>query len=635
MERKWLARLSMLLSMAMLAGLVGVWRASGARAGGPLVTVGVDLTSASLRSATYELIVTNRGGTDAEKVVVTDVVPRGARFVSARPAPLHDSDCANRGFRERPGAVCRWIIPKVAPGSESRIRVDFDLAPIRQSRKIANEALAAYGAAAYSSHVNDRLRVTSTKVDVTGPCASTRLSAHEAVGYVKARSLTAGRPVERVWQARLDCGADGESPRLMAAASAAAAPSCIDVDPEATTSAAGSEVALVAVVTDGEATNRTGAESANDSCSGVGQNGVNVIFTIEDDNPDAYISRVESFPTDGNPNTQTGTTDESGQTGIGVRLADPATADAENPNRVSGRIDGTPDVPESGSSSLCGVPPPVGPGSCPGQAANEDDVAITWAAGPTGGATGTESPAATDSATPTGSPAPTGTATTTASPTATSTGTARPTGSPAPTRSATGSQSARTITLFTSSTKARYRSRLTLSGQVFSSNASCDDVGETVRIRKRVHGRSSFVDAAAASTDVDGRYSVQVQALQSADYVAVAPAHDQCAEATSPSVTVLVPVKVGAKPSPRRLDKGSKFRITGKVVPKHSGVVKLQRKKGRRWVGAGRTRLTKRSSYVFRKRAKWKGRRAFRVVWPAQDDEHEKGMSKKFVVRSS
>lgn len=629
MERKWLARLSMMLSITMVAGLAGVWRASGARSAPAVVTVGVDLASASVEQATYELIVTNRGDSNASAVRVTDTVPRGTRFLSASPAPASDSDCRNGGPTEPAGSVCRWNVPSLAQGEEKRIVVTFSVVSARPDRPIRNQAMAAH-AADLSRHTNDRFVLTTHPLANDTGCSAGPLSPRQVTQLVRPRSLTGGRALDQIFDARMVCGPEGSSPLLVAAAAAAAAPTCIDVDPEAASGPANSEIALTALVTDGTATNRTGAESANDSCSGVAQNNVNVIFAIEDDDPDAYISRVETFPTQGQPNTQTGTTDTTGRTDIGVRLVAPA-ASAEG-NRVSGRIDGTSDVPETGSSPLCGVPPPAGPGPCPGQAANEDDVALTWGgAGPTATSTST----ATTTATPTSSGSPT------ASPTSTSTSTVRPTSTTSPrptstaTRSTTPGQSARTVTLFTSAAKTSYGSRITLSGQVFSSNASCDDVGESVQLRKRVHGRSSFVDAAAASTDIEGRFSVTVQALQNADYVAVAPAHDQCAEATSPSVTTLVRVKVSAKTSSQRVGQGDRFRISGKVVPKHSGKIKLQRKEGRRWRGAGSVRLTNRGTFVFQVTASWSGRRAFRVVWPSQDEDHEKGTSKKMVVTAT
>ena len=253
----------------------------------------------------------------------------------------------------------------------------------------------------------------------------------------------------------------------------------------------------------------------------------------------------------------------------------------------------------------------------------------------------------TDAGTPTGTadetatcvePTPTPTGSSSASPSSSST--ARPsntaTGSASPSGSATPGSS-RSITLVADKDKVNSGASVTLSGSIVSSNSSCED-NEFVRINRRVHGTTSFEPLTSANTNADGSYSVTVVAQASADYQAVATAHDNCAETTSSEATVLAKVAVSIRVSEFRPSRGDRIQITGKVTPNHSGTkVTLQRKKGGSWVKVARDGLNDRSAYKFVVTADWRSDRLFRVRWVSSDSDHETGTSQKvkITVRAS
>jgi hypothetical protein len=190
------------------------------------------------------------------------------------------------------------------------------------------------------------------------------------------------------------------------------------------------------------------------------------------------------------------------------------------------------------------------------------------------------------------------------------------------------------VTLFASANEVVYPGSITLSGQVISNDESCEDAGEFIRIQRRVLGQSSYSNFTSGNTVEDGRFEFEVPVEMSADYVAVAPRHDNCADATSSTETVLVKVKVTARAGRRTVDRGARVGIAGAVRPDHGGTeVVLQRRKGGRFVNVAREDLNGRSRYRFVVRAGWGGRRVFRVVWQAQDDEHESNQSSNVVIR--
>ncbi|HEX2195757.1 MAG TPA: hypothetical protein VHJ76_02425, partial [Actinomycetota bacterium] len=68
----------------------------------------------------------------------------------------------------------------------------------------------------------------------------------------------------------------------------------------------------------------------------------------------------------------------------------------------------------------------------------------------------------------------------------------------------------------------------------------------------------------------------------------------------------------------------------------HDGTdVLLQRRRGGGWRTIDRDELNVRSRYRFVVDANWRGRRTFRVLWRAQDEEHATNNSRNIVIRAT
>ncbi|MDQ3915074.1 MAG: hypothetical protein M3323_07050 [Actinomycetota bacterium] len=448
--------------------------------------------------------------------------------------------------------------------------------------------------------------------------------------------------------------ADPEDPQLFWVYTTTESPTCIDSDPDDATRTPGTEHLMTAFVTDGNKTptgNTPGAGTGpgGDACNGAPV-AAPVEWVIEDDTPDIWFSSQEGQPiqkvVSGNnagPNSIVTTADGNGLTGAGVRVDVTPGADASN--RIEARIQGATGDPDPASpgpteGTCAAVTVPQGK-NCSGESHQFDDTTVTWAAqsGTSPGTTTSTTASSSPSGSPSGSASPSS-----ASPTGSaSPSSASPSGSPSTTGGTTTSgstsspsQSSRTISLFASSNEVVFPAQVTLSGQIISPDQSCEDAGEFVRIQRRLLGESQFTDFESRNTDADGRYEVAFQATESAEYIAVAPRHDQCADATSSSETVLVQVKVTGRSGRRSVQRGATVGIVGRVKPDHDGTtVVLQRRKGGRFVGVARDDLNVRSRYRFVVKANWRGKRVFRVVWKKQDDNHEANTSKNIVIRTT
>lgn len=440
-----------------------------------------------------------------------------------------------------------------------------------------------------------------------------------------------------------------QQPRLFLVYTTQEAGSCVDADPETDTNPFGTEHIMTAFVTDGDPVSNTGG----DACNG-GPAVDSVIWEIEDDTPDAYFSSQEGQPItktiqnqDAQPDTIT-TVAEDGTTSVGMRQDVPEAGE----NRVEARIvdssqdpadveDQSDPDPAGTNRPACGIPMNPTEADCDGENAEHDDVRKTWNASGASGSTGTGGTTAgttspsrtTSSPSGTASTSPSGTASTSPSgttPSGTSSTTATSSAS-----SSSPAQSARTISLFASSNEVVYPAQVTLSGTITSADNDCDNAGEFVRIDRRILGQTSYTLFETRSTDADGRFEVSFSATQSAEYTATATAHDQCSEATSSPQTVTVKVKVTARSGRRSVERGQTVGIVGRVKPDHDGTtVMLQRRKGSRWVTIARKDLNVRSRFRFTVDANWRGRRVFRALWRAQDQEHETNNSRRVVIRT-
>lgn len=122
---RWSARVALVLSTAMVAGVLAVWTATGQAAGEPLLAMGLDVDSASVTQGTYDLIVTNRGTAPATDVEVRARVPDNTTFQSSSPAP--SSGCNNGAPPEGPGVECRWNVGTLNAGAAFPISVVLNL----------------------------------------------------------------------------------------------------------------------------------------------------------------------------------------------------------------------------------------------------------------------------------------------------------------------------------------------------------------------------------------------------------------------------------------------------------------------------------------------------------------------------
>ncbi len=317
MSQKSVAKLSALLTIAMMAAALSVWSASLAPAA-PSMTVGVDLVSAQVDSATYELVVTNRGAGRSEGTKLSYIVPEGTTLV---------------------GSDRSWDLGTLVPGEVRTIPVKLDLDPTRGSHAIVSSARLTDDGDLVSSHTNGSLRIANLP---TAPSMCEGASQKD-VTTAAGRKLTGGLPLAKVWDWSIDCS-NPINPRQATAAQTVGPPTCIDVDPEVVSTPASNKQRLDALVTDGTATNRLAA--GEDSCSGNPVSNVNVIWTIEDDDPDSYFSDIEVFPTSGQPNSVTSVSDSganAGKTYVFVKKV--SSGAGASPNRISGLLEGK-DVPE-------------------------------------------------------------------------------------------------------------------------------------------------------------------------------------------------------------------------------------------------------------------------------------------------
>lgn len=450
----------------------------------------------------------------------------------------------------------------------------------------------------------------------------------------------------------------GQVPQIFLVYVTAESATCIDGDPDDAARAVGTEHLMTAYVTDGNKTPSggtapgSGTGPGGDACNGAPV-ATSVEWVIEDDTPDIYFSSqegqpiqkvVSGSPSNAGPNTIVTTADNNGLTGAGVRLD--VTPGADNSNRIEVRIQGAtgdPDPPSTGTpdptQGTCSPTPVPQNKNCSGESAQFDDMTVTWAQQSSGASSASASSASASSSTSasaSSSSSASASASSSSSASASASRSASTTGGTTSGSTTSQGQSSRTVTLFASTNEVVYPGQVTLSGNITSADSSCDDAGEFVQIQRRLLGESQYSDFEAQNTDANGHFEISFAATESAEYIAVAPRHDQCADATSTSESVLVKVKVTAAAGRRSVKRGASVGIVGRVQPDHDGTrVVLQRKKGTRFVKVDQARLNSRSRYRFVMKASWRGKRVFRVVWKQQDENHESNNSKNVIIRAT
>ena len=698
-----------------------------AAAGDPLVTVGIDVVSASASSVVYEIRVASIGTANAVNAKLSSAVPAHTTFSSSQPAPgSGGGSCANGGVPEPAGTNCVWDLGTLVPGAVSVVRTTLDLGREDATYKVEHSVTLTFGetrsvtdvdpsltrsviAAGDDSFVSDgdpfdtnhgacpTLRTSGDNAVVsfldleplpteqtieklwsaelrtvvesttgtselphavglypitssewsegTGPCtngttgtgdqARTGLKPNVSSEPVSSANVSAAdqvaifdvlggldAPEERAgyqgWSVRstsssghltqfdsLESGSAAQTPRLVLVHTEPESATCIDLDPDTISVHPSSELVLTASVTDGARV----VAGASDGCTGGKVGAEKVVWTLETQGVDSYISNTAGSGTsknsetaDAGPNTAETRSGEDGSTFIALRLDTPAdSAGNEGDNRVSARIADEPDAAEPGSDPTCGLPPPGGK-SCTGESDAEDDGTVTWAL------SATTAPTSVPTVTPSAG-------STTSSP-----------GTPA------GSLSSREITLSLGRLRVVSGQRVDLQGVLSSRQAACAGAGKQVAVLARTLGTTERRTLATLSTDLTGAFSGSVLIRASADIYATVDADAICAAALSTPATVKAAALVTARASDDSVPRGTPFSIRGSVAPKHPRTeVVLQMKSGEKWTRVQRARLTRRSTFAFSVIAKWNGSRLFRVRW-AGDKDHEPGRSRQMRI---
>jgi hypothetical protein len=218
---------------------------------------------------------------------------------------------------------------------------------------------------------------------------------------------------------------------------------------------------------------------------------------------------------------------------------------------------------------------------------------------------------------PTGTPTPTATSAVTPSQTPTASPTNPTTASPTPQRAP------RAISLATSKRETVARSRVSFTGEIVSTEPSCED-DELVTLRRRPFGSRSFRIVRSTFTGATGEFEIRGQVNSTSDFLVVTSLKDTCDQATSDPDTVLVRVRLTASASDNPVEQGGFFSISGSVRPHHEGTrVTLKRKQGNRFHRIDLQRLRRQPTYRFFLVAGWEGTRTFRVKWAKQHRDHE------------
>jgi hypothetical protein len=174
-----------------------------------------------------------------------------------------------------------------------------------------------------------------------------------------------------------------------------------------------------------------------------------------------------------------------------------------------------------------------------------------------------------------------------------------------------------------------------LSGRVRANEPSCS-ADTHVRIRQLIFGTSRYLTVAKLRTNLEGRFNVRERVRWSSLYSAVARREGGCRKEISDPVDVYARVSFSIKVSDDTPERFTNVRIKGRVRPSHPHTkALLQRKRGDRWVTIQRQEINDQSRFSFLPFADWEGERVFRVKWPKRDRDHETGVSRKIIIRTT
>jgi 5-hydroxyisourate hydrolase-like protein (transthyretin family) len=166
-----------------------------------------------------------------------------------------------------------------------------------------------------------------------------------------------------------------------------------------------------------------------------------------------------------------------------------------------------------------------------------------------------------------------------------------------------------------------YGGTVQLSGRLQQANTAEGIAGETLTLERRPKGTTSWTSLATVTTASDGTLDPTQAATPQAhtDYRLRHPATPFYAASTSPTVTVLVGVRLTARLNRTSIALGRSATISGQVAPAHRGQqIRLQQKRGRTWHTAQTKTLPASGRYSFALRPQTENDS---LIWPQERPE--------------
>ena len=224
-----------------------------------------------------------------------------------------------------------------------------------------------------------------------------------------------------------------------------------------------------------------------------------------------------------------------------------------------------------------------------------------------------------------------------ATPSGSSTPTPTPSGSASPSPSPSSSDfdpSYRRVRLRPSHRNVRVGRRVVFSGVVGANRIECY-AGVKVQLERVIAGTQRRLTIKSDETDARGRFQMTDEVRWTSVYYAVATRGNGCSRRESTPEGVRAHVRFNIKVSDRSPQRGTNFRIHGRVRPSHPhSIVELQKRGRGRWKTVQRTNISEQSRFSFFPFASWQGERKFRIKWPKNDRDHETGLSSEVTIRT-
>jgi Domain of unknown function DUF11 len=199
----------------LVAVAIGVSATAPAAAAAPVLTVGGEVTSASLTNATYAIVVTNRGDATADGVELTTTVPANMTVASTDPAP--SSGCAAGAT----SGECKWTIGALPASASRTISISYTLEDgdyrVSQSASVTGTNAGAGDSDTDQTLHRDVMAISHDAFVNDGEAANTDHGACDELQISAGNTITSflesdnagttlvpsGRPVDAVWAAEL------------------------------------------------------------------------------------------------------------------------------------------------------------------------------------------------------------------------------------------------------------------------------------------------------------------------------------------------------------------------------------------------------------------------------------------------